>query len=292
MRTDLTGPDRDALVALLYDRLLPAANGRGYENEIEEHLTHRLAAARDNIVPWLGQYLRWDAARVLEIGAGTGSSVVAFAEVCRHIDAIDILDGHLDVARERVERHGLRNVAFHCRNATEDLAAISPEPYDLIVFSAALEHMTYRERIAALQVAWAALSAAGVLAIYETPNRLWFFDGHTSLANFFHWLPDELAIDYAGRTKRAEFNAFPLSAEQLYRWGRGASFHELEIAIGLGNIELLDSMSEYLDRRSPGYLASLISPAGQRYRALLAEIAPEVAPAFTEELLNLALRRR
>lgn len=289
---DLTDDQQAPIVELFYERLFPAAGGRGHDHDVFVHFAHRLAEARNNLLPWLAQFIDMPRARVLEIGAGTGSSVIAFAEACAHVDALDINDRHLDVARARVAAHGVCNATIYCRNATDDLSTIAAAPYQLIVFSAALEHMTYAERITSLRMAWRHLAPGGVLAIYETPNRLWFFDGHTAQANFLHWLPDQLAIDYASRTPRALFNTEKLNEEILYRWGRGASFHEFEIAIGLAHIEVLESMHEYLARLHPGYLERTEPPLAQRYRALLAEIAPDVAPAFTEEVLNLALRRR
>jgi len=260
------------------------------DHDVHVHLTHRLREARNNLVPWLAQFVDMKSARVLEIGAGTGSSVVAFAEVSAHVDALDILEKALSVVQARVTAHDLRNVSIYCLNATK-LAEIATAPYGLIIFSAVLEHMTYDERITSLRVAWQHLAPGGVLAIYETPNRLWFFDGHTALAPFFHWLPDQLAIDYAKRTPRARFNTAALTPESLYRWGRGASFHEIEIALGLSNVEVLESMHEYLGRLHPGYLERAEPPIARRYRALLGEIAPDVAAPFTEELLNLALRK-
>jgi S-adenosylmethionine-dependent methyltransferase len=291
-RVEVTGPEYHALASLLCDRVLGNIHGAAREHEIYVHLKHRLSEARDKLIPWLNQFVPMESACVLEVGAGTGSSVIAFAEQCRHIDALDILDGHLDVTRARVAAHGLDEyVSIHCRNATDDLSEIASAPYDLIVFAASLEHMLYAERIAALRVAWRHLRPAGVLCIYETPNRLWYEDGHTSQALFNNWLPDQLAIDYASRTPRGGYNAERLTEETLYRWGRGVSFHEIEVALGLDNTELLQSMHEYLAPRHPGFIDRYETPAGQRYRALLAELAPEVAPAFTEETLNLAMRK-
>ena len=288
----LTHSQEETLTNLLYDRVFPGANRHGLEAEIHTHLSHRLTEARNNLVPWLAQFVDLPSARVLEVGAGTGASLVAFAEACRHADAIDILDAHLDVARARVAMHGLDNVSIYCRNASEDLAELSESPYQLIVFSASLEHMTYEERLSSLGNAWRHLASNGVLCVYETPNRLWFFDGHTSGANFNMWLPDRLAIDFASRTPRSGYRSEHLTEESLYRWGRGASFHEIEIAIGLSNVEILESMHQYLARTHAGYLDRTETSIARRYRALLAEIAPDVPASFTEETLNIALRPR
>ena len=267
---------------------------RGFrgEREVFIHLRHRLTEARNNIVPWLSQFLEWPNARVLEIGAGTGSSVVAFAERCRHIDALDILDSHLDVARARARLHGLDNVNFYCRNATDDLAEITSEPYHLIIFAAALEHMTYAERIASLRMAWRHLSSGGILCIYETPNRLWFNDAHTSGLNFYHWLPDQVAIDYARTSSRDGFNSTALTDTDLYRWGRGASFHEIEIALGGKSYDTLESLHEFLCKTHPDYALRSETELSRRYRSILHEIAPGLPNAFTEEMLNIALRSR
>lgn len=104
--------------------------------------------------------------------------------------------------------------------------------------------------------------------------------------------PASVARLYASRTPRPHYNSEHLTELSLARWGRGVSFHELEIAIGLDQIELLESMHQYLARIFPWYLDQYEKPVDQRYRALLGEIAPELAAQFTEETLNLALRKR
>ena len=90
------------------------------------------------------------------------------------------------------------------------------------------------------------LDADGVMAIIETPNRLWYFDSHTAHLPFFHWLPDDIAMKYSTRSSRELFNkGFSGQTEASYiefmRWGRGVSYHELEIAID--NIDLKNSIS-------------------------------------------------
>src|SRR5439155_7437846 len=105
------------------------------------------------------------------------------------------------------------------------------------VYFASLEHMTHHERPQTLRSAWAMLKPGTLLCVADTPNRLWYYDDHTALTNFFHWLPDEIAMEYAARVPRPDFNrAFlppePPSAEKLARWGRGVSYHDFELAIG------------------------------------------------------------
>src|SRR3954470_18756196 len=133
MRTELTEIEQEALSALLHERVFPGLSRDDLKAEFNIHLNHRLTEARNNLVPWLAQFIELDSARVLEVGAGTGSSVIGFAEVCRHVDAVDILDAHLDVTRARVTMHGLDNVSVYCRNATAELSEIADSPYDLIV---------------------------------------------------------------------------------------------------------------------------------------------------------------
>lgn len=67
--------------------------------------------------------------RVLEIGAGTGSTALLLAEDCREITATDISDKMLDVGRETAKTEGVENISFETRRA-EDM----PEgPFDAIL---------------------------------------------------------------------------------------------------------------------------------------------------------------
>jgi S-adenosylmethionine-dependent methyltransferase len=99
---------------------------------------------------------------------------------------------------------------------------------------AVLEHMTLSERLATIEAAWAQLRPGGVLVVFDTPNRLFFVDFHTSLLPFFHTLPDALALRTATQSPRAEFREAMRSADEvaLARWGRGVSFHEFETVLG------------------------------------------------------------
>ena len=272
----------------MFDEPAFAATEAG-RHEIYVHLVHRLTEFRNNVMPWLGKHMTLDGARVLEIGAGTGSSVVALAESGAEVDAIDIMDNHLTVARTRVAMHGLQARIVAC-NAVDFPFAWGD--YDLILLSATLEHMTLSERLSFLETAWKHLKARGLLGIYETPNRLWFRDDHTSQLPFFHWLTDEMAIAYARKSPRADFASSQLDVTRLARWGRGASFHEIDLSIGLDNCSVEQSLHQFLCDAHPHYREAWDASLGKRYFELLGEIQPGLECAWREEMLNVLLRKK
>src|SRR5262249_55252570 len=89
--------------------------------------------------------------------------------------------------------------------------------------------------------------------VYETPNRLNCFDWHSFLLPFFDSLPDGLAIAYADHSPRPFFKIHPEGnlVENLYRLGRGVSFHEFDLALGLEQLRAInDGFSSKLAHRS------------------------------------------
>jgi 2-polyprenyl-3-methyl-5-hydroxy-6-metoxy-1,4-benzoquinol methylase len=206
-----------------------------YEYDLHAHRSGRVEIDRRTVVPWLDSARALRDMRVLEIGCGTASSTVAIAEQGAHVTGIDIDEGALAVAKDRLNVFG---VQAECRilNANEMKDTFGANAFDMIIFFACLEHMTIAERITSLRDAWEMLPASGLMVIVETPNRLWFFDDHTSKLPFFHWLPDDLAFQYSRFSSRDNFcelyreeNAE--SKDHFLRRGRGMSFHEVEMAI-------------------------------------------------------------
>lgn len=201
---------------------------------LEDHLIHRLDIARQRIVPWINHNKPLATSRILEIGCGTGSDTVAFAEQGAVVTGVDIDEAALDVARLRTEAYNV-NARFVCINASDIANVFANEQFDIILFYASLEHMTIDERLTALAASWSLLYSGDLLGIVETPNRLWWFDSHTSNLPFFHWLPDELAFRYSQFSKRSSFGGQYSDAEtqmiDFLRRGRGMSFHEFQLAI-------------------------------------------------------------
>jgi S-adenosylmethionine-dependent methyltransferase len=260
--------------------------------DMADHLTVRLDQTRHLRVPWLDELRPLKGARVLEIGCGTGASAVAFAEQGAVVTAIDVDAGSLRVAEVRAR-------AMHVALSLEELSAtdvaerFGAGDFDVVLFFASLEHMTLDERVRSLQAAWGLLRSRDLLVVVEAPNRLWWYDSHTAMAPFFHWLPDDLAVRYAPRTPRQLFRRFdpgPDAFERLARWGRGVSYHDFEVALDIPAERLpVAGYQEEFRRRVVRERLRVGNDA--RYEAFLRRVAPHVSPAFLLSHLDLALQK-
>jgi Methyltransferase domain len=205
------------------------------------------------------------------------------------VTAIDIDAPALEVARERCRIHGV-TVDIREANAKQ-LRELGP--MDAVLFFAALEHMTQDERLQSLAAAWSVLSAKGILAIIETPNRLWFFDQHTSQLPFFNWLPHDLAIAYARFSPRENFKNHygersPGMMEHFLRRGRGVSYHEIDLAIApTQSLDTVSSLTSYFGWRRRIRANRL----ARRYKALLRQIRPELHEGWFEPDLDVIIRK-
>lgn len=235
----------DALLATYfknYDQdFLATDTGR---EDIKANVYRRYNKALKHVVPWTAKQIDLQGKKLIEIGSGTGSSAAAFAHFVEKIDGYDIDDLSLVGARRRMEIMGLDNVDLHLV-APEDLMTTLRRNHadgaDIILLFAVLEHQTIRERHETIRLCWELLNPDGVLVITETPNLLQYTDTHTSLLPFQHLLPTELYARYADRSPREGFggcfvDAASRPSEELetsiMRWGRGASYHDFELALG------------------------------------------------------------
>jgi S-adenosylmethionine-dependent methyltransferase len=267
--------------------------------EVDAHVDGRYLSTVKWIMPWLLGCVEFQSETVLEIGCGTGSSTAAVAPLCNRVEAYDIRGDSIEAARHRLGLHGLHNASFHHLKAEQVLPQIRERhvagSVGVVLLFAVLEHMTLAERLDTIAVCWELLRPGGWLVVDETPNRLVYSDGHTSLLPFFSQLPDELALLYASRSPRADFARSIEKARQesharamlrLARWGRGLSFHEFELAIGsLDGLIVADGYDAPMDRAYPVQADELL------LLQWIAENAPTVHPAFTRRNLDLVLRK-
>jgi ubiquinone/menaquinone biosynthesis C-methylase UbiE len=226
----------------------------------------------------------------LEIGCGTGSSIVDLAEQGAIVTGIDIDEDALIVARDRCTAYGLK-ASFMPLNGRQLAGTLQARSFDLIIFFACLEHMTIKERLESLRQAWDLLPSNGLLAIIETPNRLWFYDEHTSRLPLFHWLPNELAFYYSKMSKRENFRElyheyFPETKQHFLRRGRGMSFHEIDLAIApVSTLNVISSLEEF------GKYPRGTSALGSEFKAIMQRIVPDIHTGFFDEYLDLTFKK-
>ncbi len=265
--------------------------GPEYQRDLKAQLTGRLERDRSTIVPWLDQTCSLNGLRILEIGCGTGSSTVALAEQGATVVGIDIDESALKVARDRCDVYGVE-ADFHFGNA-ESVSTLSDDQFDCVIFFACLEHMTVSERLTSLRKVWQLLPTEGLLVVVETPNRLWFFDQHTSLLPFFNWLPDELAFRYSTLSERSNFRELyrdytDETRMHFLRRGRGVSFHEFDLAIGpTTDLDVASSLVSF--RGLPGRWR--LTRLERRYKAVLKRIYPSLHDGLFDPWLDIIIRK-
>ncbi len=262
----------------------------GFAEHLQMQLHGRIDSDRWLIVPWLDAAKPLRDSSVLEIGCGTGSSTISIAEQGAKVVGVDVNEDALLVARDRCSAYGVK-AEFRAINATEIARTLAGQRFDFIIYFASLEHLTISERLTSLRSAWAMLPAGGLLVIVETPNRLWYYDGHTALMPFFHWLPDELAFCYSQFSPRENFHELyremtSESMEHFLRQGRGVSFHEFDLAIR-PNLHVVSSLSTFHGLRYKPQ-RSLFE---RRYKRLLRRIYPQVHEGFCEDSLFLIIEK-
>lgn len=264
--------------------------------ELHQNMLGRLDIHRQTMIPWLNNLMPLNGARILELGSGSGTSALALAEQGALVCGVGLGETALAIARERFEIYGLDH-DFREMNAANIGRYFDEASFDCVIFSASLEHMLIDERLKALESAWCLLKNGGLLVVFETPNRLWFFDEHSSQLPFFDWLPPELALRYVDRSPRPtyphHFDSF-LSAgigqeaiEHLYRLGRGASYHEFEVALNLSEGIPVESWFD----RTAKYKAKDHLARDQKYTELLKSLWPGLHSAFASPYLDLAIRK-
>lgn len=266
------------------------------EKDIVTHINGRLNHFRHFYIPWINSIIEIKGKKILEIGCGTGASTQALAEQGGIVYGIDVDEKALEIAKYRIANCGL-NATFECENAINLGSKSNHENYDIIIFFASLEHMTIPERIISLENAFKLLKNEGALFILEAPNRLWFYDMHTSFLPFYFWLPDDLAMKYSAYSDRQLFReniSSKTSTIELARWGRGVSFHEFQLA-GIPDSTLKKCTSAFdfhMKRKLLKKIAYRLN-LNYRYKKIIRKITPKnISNAFLEPFLDLAILKK
>ena len=215
-------------------------------DEVSEHIEGRIFVDRIRVVPWLSKNINLNNLSILEIGCGTGSSSITLAEQGSNVTGIDIHKESLEIAKLRADLYGL-NIKFL------EVSSINidelEQDFDAIILYATLEHLTVEERLDTLKKCKNTLKKGGYLITIEAPNRLWYFDSHTSELPFFQWLPDNLAYKYSKYSPKQSFSNNYLDNEyynftSFLRRGRGVSYHEFELVFNdLSELDILSRLN-------------------------------------------------
>jgi SAM-dependent methyltransferase len=255
----------------------------------------RRVAAEEGLIPWIESAVPLSGKTVLEYGSGGGPVSAAFApRVARHI-GYDIDAAVVASGREQLAELGISNVELRHAPVESIFSSVREHAGEIDVFLlyAVLEHMTVAERLEVLELAREVVRPDGAIVICETPNRLILWDWHSSQAPFMAQLPDELALHYYDRAPRQDFidtirdglaAGWEEALEALTRFGRGMSYHELELVFGDLSRHVLASNwePELFSNRD-------IHPEEVALARMMEQARPDLAPAFSRYWLDVVL---
>ncbi len=293
---------------------------RGYNSEyidtnhgqkaIKDLIYERFFFSRNKVIPWISSIGNLSNFNVIDVGCGSGPGTSAFAEQVKSMIALDIDKSIVEVCRDRCEILGLDNIEYFSCGLLE-YASIKnkDDSIDAIIFYATLEHMSLIDRIHSLEMAWKILKKGGLIIILDTPNCLFFHDGHTSGLPFHHWISDELAYRYVQINNNSVFNGKSFISEpnekkikEFIGWGRSMSYHDLEVSLRrpLNQIFFEESLFSYENRKY--HIESILlnisrqirfkkKSIAQRYIDLISEYQPQINKALFQPYLNIVIKK-
>jgi 2-polyprenyl-3-methyl-5-hydroxy-6-metoxy-1,4-benzoquinol methylase len=260
-------------------------------------LFHRLENTRARYIPWLDSVSRLAGAKMLEVGCGSGPASIAFLEQGASVVGADVNEDHIELGRVRLGLYGFEKPQF-INILNKEFDALGAGTFDWVIFMASLEHMYLEERLNLLRRADQLLEPGGYLAVVECPNRLWYEDTHTSWLPFFNWIRDETAFRYGAYSNRSFVRGLASSGDAIsydlfIREGRGASFHDLQLALGknFGGYEVVSSLVGFEEASNP-LSRSKRKKEDVWYSEFIASKAPHIHKGFFEDShLNIILRK-
>jgi len=224
----------------------------------------------------------------------------------KSVHAFDLDEKSTLVAAKRCQLLNVTNVEIFTRDTSwidaylEHPRSLSPSRPDVIFCYALLEHLVPIERLKFLEAAWNDLNIGGHILIVECPNRLHWFDWHSTMLPFSDWLPEDIVLLWNARSERPNIwssikpnnlsELRDVDRSQLYRFGRGCSFHEFELAIGLDRLTITagpHSEKAIYRGNLPGYDQAW----EEAIAAKLQGVTPPVHQAFAACCLDLILTK-
>lgn len=134
---------------------------------------------------------------LLDFGAGCGGSSLVLARLGARVTSVEPVEAFVRVARLRARDAGLedRIRALHVPDTRQ--LPFPDGSFDAATATGVLEHIPPGSRTPCLWEMWRVLRTGGYLFIYESPNRLWPVDHHTTGLPLIPYLPPRWAFRLA-----------------------------------------------------------------------------------------------
>lgn len=137
----------------------------------------------------------------LELGTGAGFMSSFFAEKCRSLSSVDVVD-------ERQEKSG-----YDFRLVENIMIPFENETFDFVISNQVIEHVAeQREHV---EEVFRVLKKGGV-AYFSTPNRYWHKEVHSQLY-FLGYFPRQIASAIFRFFRKGTWDVYPLSYSALKR---------------------------------------------------------------------------
>ncbi|TLZ44653.1 MAG: class I SAM-dependent methyltransferase [Methanobacteriota archaeon] len=169
-----------------------------------------------------------DGKRVLDFGCGSGASTVALAMRAKSVVAFDIDKESMDLCARRLAEHGLESqVQLLCTRSLDDVRDQIGE-VDLILMCGVIEHLPITQpdlRRNIIRTLFRMLKESGYLYVYDTPNRMWPYDFHTTHMWWIPWMEPGSARAYHRAVRKGRYQDSPRitpgprGMEQSGAWG-------------------------------------------------------------------------
>lgn len=224
----MSAPPEVYRLADLGDRRVLTVDGRehvtAYSEQVLRMLIERKGARRAALyLPFkesrgrhflgpLFRYLRGAGARdlsVLEVGCSFGH-ITEYLDEQPEVGAITTFDtdpAFAAMARTKVDEMGLGKVReVSCfGNAETRRLPYATGAFDLVLVLGVVEHLPARHRRAQVDEYYRVLARGGLIAILDTPNRLFPVETHSIGLPFVQWLPPRAAHRYAQLARPRRF---------------------------------------------------------------------------------------
>lgn len=150
------------------------------------------------VIPWIQSVRPITGGRIIDFGAGCGSSSLAFSRFAGEVYGFEIDPSSAAAFRKRMDMFGVSNAHMIEGDPTSILEPALTRIVcgSTVALIAVVEHLLEQERIEYLSAIWNRLSPGDLLVIAETPNFYAYLDTHTFGVPFAHMVPDSYFVEW------------------------------------------------------------------------------------------------